>query len=167
MKRLYLIRHAKSSWSNPDVGDFDRSLNDRGKRDAPEMGRRLKESKVEPELILSSPAKRARKTAKIVAKEINFPKKHIMTDESIYLAGVSTLLEVIRHIDDALHQVILVGHNPGLTDLADYLTNCQIDNIPTCGIFCMDFDIRSWKEVAKGEGKFVFFDYPKKAIRNA
>lgn len=162
MKRLYLLRHAKSSWKHPDLSDFERPLNERGKRDAPVMGKRLKEMQIQPDLILSSPAKRAHKTAKIIAKEIDFPKKQIVTDESIYAAGVSTLLDLIRKIDDSFRQVILIGHNPGFTDLANYLTNAQLDNIPTCGIFCTDFDIQSWKDVAEGKGTFVFFDYPKK-----
>ena len=137
MKRLYVIRHAKSSWNNPVLTDFERPLNKRGKQNAPFMGKRLKESEVQPDFFLASPAKRALKTAKTIAKEIDFPKKHIVTDESIYLAGVSTLLTVIRNIDDSCHQVILVGHNPGLTELAEYLTNQRFDNIPTCGIVCI------------------------------
>ena len=162
MKRLYLLRHAKSSWKNQDLDDFDRPLNDRGKRDVPVMGRRLKKANVQTDLIISSPAKRAHKTAKIIAKEIGFPKKRILTDEAIYLADVPTLLDVIQHIDNAFQQVILVGHNPGFTDLATYFTEVQIDNIPTCGIFCIDFDIQSWKEVSARKGKFIFLDYPKK-----
>ena len=162
MKRLYLIRHAKSSWDDPDLADYERPLNKRGKEEAPMMGKRLKKSKVQPDLILSSPAKRALKTAKIIAKELDFPKKRIVTDEAIYEAGVPALLSVIRNIDDAFQQVLFCGHNPGLTDLAQSLTNVQIDNIPTCGVFCLDFDLPSWKEVADGKGIFVFFDYPKR-----
>ena len=161
MKRLYLIRHAKSSWDDPDLADFERPLNKRGKEEAPAMGKRLKKSKVQPDLILSSPAKRALKTTKIIAKELDFPKKQTVTDEAIYEAGVSALLNVIRNIDDAFQQVLLCGHNPGLTDLAQYLTNVRIDNIPTCGVFCIDFDLQSWKKVTEGKGIFVFFDYPK------
>jgi phosphohistidine phosphatase len=162
MKRLYLVRHAKSSWKEPDLTDIERPLNTRGKQDAPCMGKRLKELKVHPDLIVSSPAKRARKTAKVIAKEIGFPKKDIVTNESIYLTGVSTLLIFIRNIKDSYQQVMLFGHNPGFTELAEYLTNQRFDNIPTCGIVCMDFDITSWKEVAEGKGDVVFFDYPKK-----
>lgn len=164
MKRLYLIRHAKSSWEDSDLSDIERPLNTRGKRDAPFMGKHLKEMKVSPDLIVSSPAKRALKTAKIIAKEIGFPKKDIETDESIYLASVSTLLHVIQNIEGSYQQVMLFGHNPGFTELAEYLTNQQFDNIPTCGIVCMDFDIKSWKEVGEGKGMLVSFDYPKKYV---
>jgi phosphohistidine phosphatase len=164
MKRLYLIRHAKSSWKDPTVVDFDRPLNKRGKRDAPFMGKRIKSYQVQPDLIISSPANRAAKTAKIIAEEIGVPKKQIVYDESIYEAGVASLLHVIRNIDNSANQVMLFGHNPGLTMLAEYLTHILVDNIPTCGIFCVDFAIDSWKEVAEGSGKVVFFDYPKKHL---
>ena len=164
MKRLYLIRHAKSSWKDQGLADIERPLNKRGKQDAPFMGKRLKETKVHPDLIVSSPAKRALKTAKVIAEEIGYPKKRIKTDESIYLAGVSTLLHVIQNIEDSYQQVMLFGHNPGFTDLAESLTNQKFDNIPTCGIVCMDFDINSWKKVSEGKGKVVFFDYPKKYV---
>jgi phosphohistidine phosphatase len=162
MKRLYLIRHAKSSRDDPDLTDFERPLNKRGKEEVPVMGKRLKKSKIYLDLILSSPAKRALKTAKIIAKELGFPKKHIVTDDALYNASVTSLLNSIWNIDDAFQQVMLFGHNPGLTELAQYLTNVRIDNIPTCGIVCVDFDVHSWKKVGEGQGIFVFFDYPKK-----
>ena len=162
MKRLYLIRHAKSSWKDPNLQDFERPLNKRGKGDAPLMGQHLNSHQVRPDLIISSSAKRALKTARIIAKAIGFPKEQIVTDESIYEAGVSSLLQVIHHIDEAANQIMLFGHNPGLTMLAESLTNAVIENIPTCGIFCVDFDITSWKDVKAGTGTMVFFDYPKK-----
>jgi phosphohistidine phosphatase len=161
MKRLYLIRHAKSSWADPDLDDFERPLNDRGQREAPMMGQRLKQANVQPDGILASPAKRALKTAKMLAAELDFPKERIMTAQSIYDAGVSDLLKVIRQIEDALQRMLFIGHNPGLTDLANYLTNVRLDNLPTCGVFCVDFDVSSWQEIAAGQGIFVFFDYPK------
>lgn len=164
MKRLYLVRHAKSSWKHPDLSDFDRPLNKRGKRDAPLMGEYLKKNHVTPELIISSPAKRALKTAKIIAKKIGFSSKNIVTDQSIYLADVPTLLTTIRQMEDSLKTVMLFGHNPGLTLLANYLTGQQIENIPTCGIFCVDFGVNSWREVEAGGGSVVFFHYPKKNL---
>ncbi len=163
MKRLYLIRHAKSSWNEPDLADIDRPLNKRGKRDAPFMGKRLKEQhKANPDLILSSPAKRALRTAKIIAKEIDYPKGKIEIKDSLYGSGVEAMLNVIQYLDDSLDEVMLFGHNPDLTSLANYLSNHEVDNIPTCGIFCVDFDIQSWQDVGKGKGIFKFFDYPKK-----
>lgn len=165
MKRLYLVRHAKSSWKDATLEDFDRPLNKRGKQDAPLMGKLFKSHyKLSPDLIVSSPAKRAAKTAKVIAKEIGFPKKQIVYEGAIYEAGVPPLLSVIRKIDDSADQVMLFGHNPGLTMLAEYLIGVVVDNIPTCGIFCIDFDVDSWKEVGEGRGKEVFFDYPKKHL---
>lgn len=164
MKRLYLIRHAKSSWKNPGLADRDRALNKRGKRDAPFMGNRLKKYNVKPDLIISSPAKRALKTAKIISKEIDFPIKNIVTVESLYGADMLGLVTELQNIDDAFNHVMLFGHNPELTELAEYLTNYRIVNIPTCGIFCMDFNINSWIEVSEGKGIFIFFDYPKKHL---
>ncbi len=162
MKQLYLVRHAKSSWKDPVLTDMDRPLNKRGKRDAPFMGERLNKYDVQLDLIISSPAKRALSTAKIIAKEIGCPKKKIVANESVYMAGVPSLLNTIQGIDDSHSRVMFFGHNPGLTELAVYLSNYHVDNIPTCGIFCTDFDVDSWKEVSKGTGSFAFFDYPKK-----
>ena len=162
MKRIYIIRHAKSSWKDPTVDDFDRPLKKRGKRDAPFMGKRLKASHVLPDLILSSPAKRAAATAKIIAEEIGYPKKQIVYEHAIYEAGVETLLDILRQLDENVQQVALCGHNPGLTMFAEYVSGVLIENIPTCGIFCVDFATDSWREIGERKGTVVFFDYPKK-----
>lgn len=162
MKRLYLMRHAKSSWKKPDLADIDRPLNKRGKQDAPLMGKRLKKQNLKPDLIITSPAKRAVTTATIVAEEINYPKKKIEIKETLYSAGAPAILNMIQYLDDSLNEVMLVGHNPDFNSLANYLSNFGVDNIPTCGIFCIDFDVPSWKDVGEGRGIFQFFDYPKK-----
>ncbi len=164
MKRLYLIRHAKSSWKHQDLDDFDRPLNNRGKRDAPNMGKRLKEQNAAPDLLLSSPANRALTTAETIAGEIGYPIENIEADEDIYLAGVTTLLTVIKNITNDHHTVFLFGHNPGFTELANALANIRIDNVPTCGIVCIDFEIASWKQVGVGKGTLVSFEYPKQFI---
>ena len=162
MKRIYLVRHAKSSWKNPDLADFDRPLNSRGKRDAPLMGKRLEKMKVKPDIIISSPAKRALRTAKIIAEEIKFPKEKIVTKDSLYGASVSIILNIIHHLEDSIDEVMLFGHNPEFTSLANQLSDYQVENIPTCGVFCVDFDIQSWKDLNMGKGIFKFFEYPKK-----
>lgn len=167
MKRLYLIRHAKSSWKTPNLADFERPLNKRGKMDAPFMGKRLKKYNIRPDFMISSPAKRALKSAKVIAKEINFPIKKIVTSKSIYTGDMPDLLKLIQNFDDSFNHVVLFGHNPCLTMLANYLTNYQVENIPTCGIFGMEFNINSWKEVSEGKGIFIFFDYPKKHLRSS
>lgn len=162
MKRLYLVRHAKSSWKNPELRDFDRPLNKRGKRDAPLMGQRLKKAGECPDLIISSPAKRAAKTAKILAREIGYPSEDIRWLDSLYGAGTQTMLEIVGDLGDSVGSVMLVAHNPGLTFFAEHLTGVAVENIPTSGVFTVDFDLASWKGIHESEGKLVFFDYPKK-----
>jgi phosphohistidine phosphatase len=162
MKRLYLVRHAKSSWKNPDLQDFDRPLNKRGKRDAPLMGQRLKKAGARPDLIFCSPAKRAAKTAKALAREIGYPAEKIRWIDSLYAAGTQTLLEIVRSLDDSERHVMLVAHNPGLTYFAEYLTGISVENIPTSGVFAVDFETPSWRDIREAEGKLASFDYPKK-----
>lgn len=162
MRTLYLIRHAKSSWEDPTLDDFDRPLNRRGKRDAPMMGNRLRDSGVDPDLVISSPARRAVLTAWTIAKAVGYEAGRIETDEAIYGAEASRLLGLIRRIDDANHRVMLFGHNPGLTWLAVDLTDAPIDNMPTCAVCGILFDVASWREIERGAGEIILFDYPKK-----
>ncbi len=161
-RRLYLIRHAKSSWKDTRLSDFDRPLNKRGKHDAPFMGTRLSKYHVQPDLIISSPAKRAIKTAKLLAHEINYSKKDIVEDKKIYGADVDGLLEIIRNLDNDKNQVFLIGHNPGLTLLAESLSGLPVQNIPTCGVFCVEFQADTWKDIKEGLGALIFLDFPKK-----
>jgi phosphohistidine phosphatase len=162
MKTLILIRHAKSSWDNTALSDFERPLSDRGYRDAPRMAKRLKEKDLAPNLLLASPANRALTTAKIIAEGIDYPVENIQTNRSIYHAGEDELLSIVQHLPDSTDVVMLFGHNPGFTDFANSLTNSRIDNIPTCGIFSCQFDADSWQDVNWGNGKVLFFDFPKK-----
>lgn len=160
-KRLILIRHAKSDWSTPTLGDFDRPLNDRGKRDAPMMAARLRERKVKIDAIISSPAKRAKKTAMIFAKEYGIGKDDIIFEEDLYAAPSDVFGEVIRGLDDRFHSVALFSHNPGITDFANSLTETRIDNIPTTGVFAVTSEAVSWREFAAGPKEFWFSDFPK------
>ncbi len=164
MKTLYLIRHAKSSWETMNLTDFDRTLNERGKKNAPEMGKFLKKEKIFPDLIVTSSAKRALKTARIIAEEIGYPKNKIEEEIKIYEATVPTLLKIINSIPDENRVVFLFGHNPGFTDLLNYLTDGNISNIPTCGIAKIEFDADSWKEISGGTGILKMFEYPKKLL---
>ena len=161
MKRLVLIRHAKSSWNNPGLRDFDRPLNKRGKVDAPEMGRRLALRSLMPDRLLSSPAKRAIRTAEIIAGAIGFPAGRISRMDRLYGAGVTDLLDILRELNDGDDIVYLVGHNPGLTDLINSISSDFLDNLPTCGVFCADFEISSWQETGRHRGTRVFVDVPK------
>jgi len=162
MKRLTLIRHAKSSWDTPGLADFDRELNDRGLRTAPEMGRRLKARGFAPDAIVSSPAKRALTTAGIIAGEIGFSGAAIETDERIYEATVGDLVAAARELDDGLGHVVMIGHNPGFTYFANWLANCMIDNLPTCGVADLEIDVSSWADLEEDCGSMLDFDYPKK-----
>jgi len=160
MKKLYLIRHAKSDWSNPSLDDFDRPLNKRGKKNAPLMGRVLRKKNVHPNLIISSPAYRARETTRKIAKKIKY-QNEIMYNEYLYEASLKTILEIVNFIEDENDEVFIVGHNPALNMLAFYLIEFN-ENLPTAGILEIEFDCNSWREAKKNNAKFVSFEYPKK-----
>ena len=145
MKTLTLIRHAKSSWDHPGLADFERPLNQRGIRDAPRMGSRLAARNDLPQSIISSPAVRALTTAKVIASALGYRAAGIIADERLFHAYSEQLLDVIRGFDASLHHVMLVGHNPGLTNLVEQLAQAGIANIPTCGIAVIDFSIDHWR----------------------
>lgn len=157
---LIIVRHAKSSWKHPELSDFERPLNKRGKRDAPFMGEKLSDKNVSPDLILASPAKRAFITAKIISEKVKYPADKIAFNKNIYEASVNDLLKIINDIDEHRKSVMLVGHNPGLTSLNNFLTNRFIDNIPTCGIVSIIFNCK-WQEVDEASGEVDYFIYPK------
>ena len=161
MKTLMLIRHAKSSWNDFSIQDFDRPLNDRGKRDAPMMAQRLREKGLKPDALLASPAKRARKTAEIFAEELDYPRTKIDWIQELYLATPSVFSQVISRVSDEHDFIVVFSHNNGLTDFANQLTNVRIDNIPTCGIFAVKIPITQWSQFPEAEKEFWFFDYPK------
>jgi phosphohistidine phosphatase len=164
MKTVYLIRHAKSSWEDESLSDFDRPLNERGKIDAPRMGKRLKEKNFTPDLFLSSPAKRALSTAKRIADAMGFSKEKIRTDQALYHADEDEILNVIRSANDKNDCLVLFGHNPGLTDFVNAMNNDRkrfIDNIPTCGVIGFGFQATSWRQIDFGKGELLLFDFPK------
>lgn len=165
MKTLYVIRHAKSSWDDSSLADFDRPLNERGKTDAPKMGKRLKEKDISPDYLLSSPAKRAHSTAKRIAEALKFPKDDIKTDRKLYHADEEEILDVLRTVPDKYNCVFVFGHNPGLTDFVNTMIHDRtqfIDNVPTCGIVAFKIEANSWKTLEFGGGEFMFFDFPKR-----
>lgn len=166
MKRLTLVRHAKSSWQNAALADIDRPLNGRGKRDAPRMGEYLASQGVVPDIILSSPARRARKTAKLLAGKLPDAVDRILFDPALYEADAEVLLERIRALDESWHHVMLVGHNPGLTDVANLFTASAIDNLPTCAALVADLDIATWRKAAAGCGRTVFCAIPRELPRH-
>jgi phosphohistidine phosphatase len=163
MKRLILVRHAKSDWSLPDQDDWDRPLNPRGQRDAPEMARRLKSRRVKPDRILTSPAVRALATATIMARELRVAPSLLVLEERLYLANPADMLAVLRELGGKSQHLMLCGHNPGITEFANRLSADEtIDNMPTCAVFTARFDIGDWKRLDWGQGEDVEFDYPRK-----
>lgn len=161
MKTLYLVRHAKSSWDFPELDDFQRPLNERGKKDAPRMGKFLFSLGIKPELLLSSSAKRALKTARKVAKELGYEKKQILKDKALYHAWPDRLLKVLVDQSDDYASVMLFGHNPGLTEFANQLCGASIENIPTAGAVAIEFAVDHWRDIGYESGKLVFFHFPK------
>jgi phosphohistidine phosphatase len=164
MKTLYLVRHAKSSWKYPKLDDFERPLNKRGRNNAPFMGEIIHKLKVAPDLIISSPANRAATTARIMAAKIGYPLEYIQYSETIYEFSEAALIRIVKGIDDEVIKAMVVGHNPGLNGLANYLGDCPVSNIPTAGIYCLDLDIASWSSIRENCGELQFFEYPKKHI---
>jgi len=162
MKRLTLVRHSKSDWSLPGQQDWDRALNKRGQRDAPEMARRLRARKLKPDVILSSPAVRALATATIMARELKVAASIVRQDEQLYLAGPADMLTVIRELGGSARHLMVFGHNPGITDFANRLSaGDRIDNMPTSAVFTATFAIDDWSELDWGSGQDAEFDYPK------
>ena len=161
MKTLLLMRHAKSSRDDPSLPDRDRPLNDRGKQDAPRMGKRLAQRNVKPDLLLSSPALRALTTAQFIAEEVGDKRKDIVVDDRLYASSADDLLAVIRALDKKLHCVMLFGHNPEFTDLAHRLSS-EIVHMPTGAVVEFSFDIKAWSDVGEVKPAKVVLDYPKK-----
>ena len=161
MKTLILIRHAKSSWANPDQSDFDRPLNERGRRDAPDMAKRLLEKKFSIDQIIYSPAVRTTETMRVFQEVLQIEDKNCLPSNELYLAPLFQLKEIIAQMNNKKNTVIFIGHNPGLTELANSLTNVRTDNMPTCSIFTVQSACETWAEFDSSKKEFLFFDYPK------
>lgn len=166
MKKIYLIRHAKSSWKDETLSDFERPLNGRGKRDVVFMGKRLKMFDVMPDLIYTSPAKRALKTAKELAKELECDKKRIISADTLYEGSYESYLDLIHSADDKHASIFIIAHNPTITEVGERLSGAILSNIPTCAIVCISFDVQSFKEITEESGHILFFDYPKKHLKD-
>jgi phosphohistidine phosphatase len=162
LKTLFIIRHAKSSWDISTLNDFERPLNDRGKKDAPIMAQRLLDKKITIDAFISSPAKRAKKTAELFCLVYNKKEEDIIFISALYHANTEVFFETIEQIDDKHNSVAIFSHNPGITAFVNELVqSIKIDNMPTCGVFAVKTDIAKWKEFNKATKEFLFFDYPK------
>jgi len=161
MKTLTLLRHAKSSWEDSGLTDRERPLNRRGERDAPRMGERIRELGIRPSLIVSSPANRAWTTAKIVAAEISYPAEFLQRERDLYLAGTRTIIDVVARQDPGFNSIMLVGHNPGLTEFANFMIPNLTANLPTAGIVSVLVHSDDWNLSRESRFELVKFDYPK------
>lgn len=162
MKQLILLRHAKSSWADDGLDDRHRPLSDRGERDAPRMGGRLRERHARPELLLTSPAARTVRTARIVARALGCRREVVRVEEALYLASEQDILRVLAAEGMSFGTILVVGHNPGLTDLANLLLpDLQLDNLPTSGIVAIDCGAESWAELRTASRRLAYYDYPK------
>ncbi len=163
MKNLILLRHAKSSWKNPTLSDFDRPLNKQGIKNAPAMAELLQQKNIPIHLILSSSAKRTSETTKTFVKVLDY-KNEIFILDDLYLASSRTILNKIHLVEEVYESILVVCHNPGITDVANYIGDIPIDNIPTTGFVGFSFDDK-WKNLRENCCKVLFFEYPKKLKR--
>lgn len=170
-KTLYLVRHAKSSWSDPGLADRDRPLNARGEHNAPLMAERLAHNIRQcdgqfprPDHIITSPAVRALTTARAIIHAIQYPESRLIQEERLYFQGAQAMLDVISETPEACDTLMLVAHNPDLTDLHNRLVTLTLDQMPTCAIVTIHFDVSQWHQLANRIGSLVDFDYPKRTI---
>lgn len=161
MKKIILIRHAKSAWDDPWLNDHDRPLAERGEKAAPLMGQKLVKKSIYPDIILSSTALRAKQTALLISKEIGYPINKIEFIEQLFHSSYATMMKYLHMQKDHDNIVFLVAHNPGMTDLVNYL-GYPLDNLPTAGIVGFKSEIDSWRSLKPENTSFWFYDYPKK-----
>jgi phosphohistidine phosphatase len=161
MKVVYLVRHAKSSWEDPGLSDFDRPLNERGKRDAPRMAEKLRARGSAIQYILSSTARRALRTAEAFARVNGIGAEEIERMDELYLAPPERYRQAIEELEDRYDRVAIVGHNEGISDFANELGVARIDSMPTCSVFAVSADTSQWRDFMTTHRKFVCFLYPK------
>lgn len=161
MKTLLVIRHAKSSWDLEALTDFERSLNERGKKDGPIMAQRLLDKNIAIDAFVSSPAKRAKKTAELFCAVFKKNKEDIIFESPLYHATPEIFFEVIERLDEAFSTVAIFSHNPGITEFVNELTDeIMIDNMPTCSIFAIQVNAGKWKDFNNAKKDLLFFDCP-------
>jgi len=160
-KVLYLVRHAKSSWKDSTLSDIDRPLNKRGRRNSPDMGRRMLEQGHQPGLFISSPANRALSTTRNIVRELGIDESEIVIDENLYFAGAKGMQSVLEKVDDRYQKVMMTSHNPTITFFMNKLANTDVFNMPTCAIAIIGFDMASWSDLASTAGVLLGYDYPK------
>ncbi len=165
MKKIYLVRHAKSSWKDSSLSDLQRPLNKRGLKNAPEMGQRLSKTNSDIDLIISSPAVRAMTTATIIADAMDYDSRIITQDDRLYFEGLSSMMDIIKKTKAQYRSLMMVGHNPDMTSLLNKLCGYQTVNMPTCSIACIQFD-DEWSGISDNSGVLQSYDFPKNMQSN-
>ncbi|HRW63075.1 MAG TPA: histidine phosphatase family protein [Bacteroidales bacterium] len=161
IKNLYIVRHGKASWDYGNISDIDRPLKERGINDSYTMAIRLRARNQIPDLLLSSPAIRALHTATIFAREFDLDERKLEIRNDLYMSGKTNIIDIIRKTNDNVSSLMIFGHNPGFTDLANYFLINKIDNLPTTGIVTLKFELNSWEEIHPKKCTESDFDYPK------
>jgi phosphohistidine phosphatase len=161
MKTVYLVRHGKSSWENMQYQDYERPLIDKGISRTRKIAGFLSDKKVVPDMILSSHAVRAFETAKLLATKLNYPIEKIKIDENLYFLGQQAMENILLGLDDGLKEVMLVGHNPDMTNFVNLFLDKKIDYLPTTGVVCVRFDTNHWNEVFLAKREIPFVITPK------
>jgi len=159
-KILIIVRHGKSSWDQKSVSDIDRPLKDRGVKDAYEMANRILKKGIRPDCIISSPALRALHTSIIFSRVFDFPVNEIIINQDMYLSEPDRILTIINETSNSIDSVMIFGHNPALTELVNYLSELDIDNLPTTGLVMLRFSSDNWKGINKNCHKLEYFDFP-------
>ncbi len=159
MKFITFVRHAKSSWDSFSIPDHDRTLNDRGQKDSVFMGKKMLSLGFKPQIIICSSAKRAQLTAKNIAKSVN--NTEVIIKKELYDSCPSDYVKIIGNIDEKYSDVMIVGHNPTMTDIINYFSSDIIYNVPTTGIFKIQFNVEKWTDINFEYGKLIEFIYPK------
>jgi phosphohistidine phosphatase len=162
MKTLFIIRHAKSSWKKPKLSDHQRPLNKRGKRNVVDMGGRLKDRAIRPDLIISSDARRAMDTAMAIIAKLGISPVILREEPALYLASAMQILDIAQNLDDRWQQVMIFGHNPGLTEFVNFFYPQPIANLPTAGVVELRFNVKTWRDIDRQNVMFSDFDFPKK-----
>lgn len=160
MKTLYIVRHAKAASRDLNIPDFERSLVNKGVKDAKLICAQLKRENIKPELLISSHANRAYETARVFAKELSYPVKNILLEKNIYDSRYTLLLRLIKNLDDKYKSIMMFGHDPSISEIVMYLTKDFTEYLPKTGVVCINFNIYKWHRVSKGKGKIVALYYP-------
>ena len=161
MKTIYLIRHAKSSWENHNLSDFERPLNKRGMNDTEKIGQKLNQLNFNPEKIIASTSARTTATIQLLCEHTNYNFKNVAFNSTLYHPSRENFMQILEDLPDELESVALVSHNYGISEFADYLTENFMEAMPTCAVVCIELEIDSWKEIVRGLGAKKWYIYPK------